>query len=396
MRKSYVLNTVDAFTDEFARCCGEYDTLRIAVAWSGNPAHKLPYKLLENVGKKIWATVGTAFNQTHPETFTWFDSIGADIRVFRESATLFHPKVYLFLDGDRYAAFVGSSNLTRNGFYSNCEVNCLIEGTAPIPNDIVGIQNTLKAWHKEPFSFCTTTRWINGYRERYRRHPPPLKEDGSSPVSWLKDATWDVYYDVVRDGLEHRKQNGNGDGSGQEYHDVLDAARNNLPLPWTIGYLNDLENRRIIGGSSQYGPLGHVAASISFKSWLAGGPHDQWRVMVKAINAIAKFNSPLPLPRLKKHLEQLRSLGPTMYVWGRLLCIVHPDLYCTVSNVAVRKHLSELAGVPSSRFKEPEGYIGLIEKIHGSPWFNAKKPSDKAQAAIWKRRTAFLDAVLYS
>ncbi len=56
------------------------------------------------------------------------------MRIFRREKSLFHPKLYLFSDGDRYALFVGSSNLTYCGFYENLEANVLLEGTLSINN----------------------------------------------------------------------------------------------------------------------------------------------------------------------------------------------------------------------------------------------------------------------
>jgi len=113
MKQFRILSTHDAFAKKFTRCCREYPSVQIAVAWCGNPNQTLPYRLLENFKGTITATVGTSFNHTHPEAFEWFKRIGACIRVFRDNADLFHPKVYLFEDGRRYALFAGSSN----GFY---------------------------------------------------------------------------------------------------------------------------------------------------------------------------------------------------------------------------------------------------------------------------------------
>jgi hypothetical protein len=94
--------------NELARCCGDYTSLHIAVAWCGNPAKTLPYKYLEAFKGTIDATVGVSFNHTHPDAIRWFRGMGAAIRVFREECGLFHPKVYLFTDGDRYALFLGA------------------------------------------------------------------------------------------------------------------------------------------------------------------------------------------------------------------------------------------------------------------------------------------------
>lgn len=401
MRKSLVIDSSNSLTSEFDRCCREYKTLRIAVAWCGNPSQTLPYKFLENFNGTVRATVGIAFCHTHPDAIKWFLDIGADIRLFREDAGLFHPKVYLFRDQQRYALFIGSSNLTYGGFYANQEVNILIEGdtSAEAAQDIVSLEDTLMKWHTPPFSFSPATAWLNGYRKRYQAvaqnqrkhgiHTPAGAEEEISTASWLRHANWGVYYKKVLEGLKQRERNGQG------YHDVLDAAAQAVPIPWTTQYFQDIEKRRIIGGIKQYGWLGHVAASGQFRSLLANGTPKQWASMVEAVNAIAVLNPPIPWLEITAHLDRLISLGPTMKVWGRLLCLVRPDLYCTVAAVSVRQNLSKTLKVPQNRFDASEGYLQLIKLIHSSPWFNSTQPANKEAAAIWQRRAAFLDAIFY-
>jgi len=401
MRESLVLDSVSSFATEFVRCCHEYKRLSMAVAWCGNPNQTLPYKYLESFKGTVRATVGIAFNHTHPDAIEWFSNIGADIRVFREDASLFHPKVYLFRDNQRYALFIGSSNLTYGGFYTNCEANCLIEGTASpkTAKDIDSLEKTLIRWHTPAFSFKPTAQWIRGYRRIYKASArkaqmqgigsPPRAEEEISTASWLRHADWDIYYGKVLKGLKQ------DEGNRQHYHDVLDAAARELPVPWTTQYFQDIEKRRIIGGIKPYEWLGHVAASGQFRHLLANGTSDQLSTIVKSVNAIARLALPISWSKLKLHLENLVSLGPTMKVWGRLLCIVRPDLFCTVAAVTVRQNLSDTLGVPQSRFDKPDGYIQLTKLSHSSPWFNSPKPKDKQQAAVWRRRSAFLDAIFY-
>ncbi len=399
MHKVRLLDSAEALAAEFARCCREYKTLSIAVAWCGNPHQTLPYKFLENFNGTVSVTVGISFNHTHPDAIEWFCDIGADIRVFKDDTELFHPKVYLFRHGQSYALFIGSSNLTYGGFYNNCEANCLIEGTASSERakDIGSLERTLSKWHAR--AVTPTRRWLNGYRLRYKAsvrkqrkqgiRTPPMTEEEIPTASWLRHADWDIYYTKVRTGLKRDERNRQG------YHNVLDAAARELPVPWTTQYFQDIEKRRIIGGIKPYAWLGHVAASGQFRRLLANGTFNQLSTIVKSVNAIARLAPPISWSKFKTHLENLVSLGPTMKVWGRLLCIVRPDLFCTVAAVSVRQNLSDTLGVAQSRFDEPDGYIQLTKLIHSSPWFNSPSPKDKQQAAVWRRRAAFLDSIFY-
>lgn len=401
MRKSCVLYSAESLIKEFARCCREYKELTIAVAWCGNPKQTLPYKYLEYFNGTIKATVGIAFGHTHPDAIEWFLDNDVDIRIFNNDAGLFHPKVYCFCDQNRYAIFIGSSNLTYGGFFTNLEVNSYIEedSSEDASQDLILLRETLARWHTPEFSFVPTKHWLNAYRKRYKTvlekqrtngiFTPPAVEEEISNASWLQHADWNIYYQKVLTGLKQREREGQG------YHDVLDAASREIPIPWKTQYFKDIEKRRIIGGIKQYGWLGHVAASGRFRRLLSNGTLKQWENIVQVINTVASINPPIPWLQLTTHLNQLISLGPTMKVWGRILCLIRPDLYCTVAAVSVRKNLSRTLNIPQSRFDGVEGYIQLIKLIHSSPWFSSNQPTDKEQENIWRRRVAFLDAIFY-
>ena len=46
------------------------------------------------------------------------------------AASIYHPKMYLFRDGDEATSIIGSSNLTRGGLQRNIEVSVLLEGSS--------------------------------------------------------------------------------------------------------------------------------------------------------------------------------------------------------------------------------------------------------------------------
>jgi hypothetical protein len=205
----------------------------------------------------------------------------------------------------------------------------------------------------------------------------------------LEHATWDFYYTQVTQRLrQHRR-------TPQEYHDVFDAAAKELLIPWQASYFEDIEKRRIMAGYGKYGWLGHVGASGDVRRLFARGTTRQRRTIANAINRIAVLEPPIDGRRLEQSLGALVGMGPTMKVWSRLLCLVRPDLYCTVASPTFRKNLSRTLKIQQSLFVRPEGYLQLIELIHNSPWFNSSKPRRREEAAVWNRRVAFLDAIFY-
>ena len=400
MTTTRILASSKDFVTQFSRCCRKYETLNIAVAWCGNPNKILPFQLIRPLGSNISALVGVSFLHTHPDAIKWFMDVDADIRIFKDNGPTFHPKIYLFRSQRRFALFIGSSNFTYSGFSLNNETNCLIEGSLsrPTANHADDVQSVIEDWRTDKLSFRPTTTWLRGYRSRYstatrnqlnqRLPTPPASDDNSLAAGWIRLADWNLYHDRVISNMARH-------GNGRAHHDVLDAAAENLPLPWTRQIFASIENRRIIGGMTPYGWFGHVAASRDFRRLLANGTEQEHATIVRSINAIARLEFPVPAARLRTRLNALVALGPSMKVWSRLLCILRPDLYCTIASLSVRRSLSEAFEISQRRLAEVEGYLALLDGIHACPWFNSAKPVAAAQVAVWRRRAALLDPIYY-
>jgi hypothetical protein len=295
----------------------------------------------------------------------------------------------------------GSSNLTYVGFYENLEVNVLIEGTFSEKNteDISDLKERLGKWRSDPFSFVPDDDWLKGYCKAYQRDlakerehgidTPPLREEHMGSASWLQNAGWKTYYDKVIEGLERSGRRLPG------FHKELDAAAKLLPLPWIPSYFRDPDVRRIIFGNKPYFWFGHVGASGGFLHLISNGSKDEWEAIVAAVNRIAALSPPIDWTELESSLHKLVQLKPTMKVWGRVLCLVRPDLYCTVSSPSVRAELAKTLRVAKASFERPEGYVKLIKLLHASPWFNTPMPQDSTEAAAWVRRVALMDAIFY-
>lgn len=403
MLETAILSSSLDFTRGFERCCRDYDKLHIATAWCGNPNHGygLPFTYLERYKGKITATIGTAFDQTHPDGIAFFMAQKANVRIFKDDGTLFHPKVYLFSSAGATALFIGSSNLTFSGFYRNTEINILIEGSQSRVDKhrLDELRRQLGLWHSEPLSFKPSDKWLSNYRKKFelnrkaqKKSPTrtPLKyEEQIPPASWLTSATWGTYYQKVLDGMkEHTRDK-------SEMLSFFKTVRGQVPIPWTTAYFDDLERRRIIGGYGPYGWFGHVGASGQFRHLLAQGTANQQNTIVDVINEISAINPPVDWDRLGRLLNRLVRIGPSMRVWSRLLCLIRPDLYCTVASFSVREQMSQVVEMPQSHFQSREGYVKLLRLIHSSPWFLSARPKDKDEAEIWQRRTAFLDTIFY-
>ncbi|MFT4510563.1 phospholipase D-like domain-containing protein [Caballeronia sp. 15711] len=402
MLATKILTDSKAFVAEFDRCCEAYTEVDIAVAWCGDPHHILPYKQLERFSSSLRVTVGVSFNQTHPDGIDWLKRMKADVRIFKsnKSKPLFHPKIYLFRRGKDFALFMGSSNLTFSGFHRNSEANLLMEGKGSDGASLAELIETLNNWRSEENSFVPTDKWLASYRKQYfstltkARNAGidvPSNEEDEVPVSsWLARADWDIYYSEVLEGLDRRSMD------VREFSNYVKDVHEELPLPWDVSIFEDSNNRRIIGGMKPYGLLGHVAASGKFRGLMTNSIFlTARRRLCRTINTIATMTYPLDLSDLERQLDVLVALGPTMKVWSRVLCLVRPDLFCTVASKSVRENMSATLGVPATSFQAPVGYIHLLKNIHDTPWFRVSRPLSSHEALVWDNRAAFMDAIFF-
>jgi hypothetical protein len=394
--------TNSSFEKEFQRCCKEYDSLEMFIAWIGDPKAVIPFEYIHGL-QKISAVVGVSFSQSHPAGIAMLMNISAEIRIANEY-NLFHPKVYIFSNANKRAVFIGSSNFTYQGFYQNLEVNILIEGSST-NKDIFTFENNLRKWYSKDFSTEPTEQWLKRYTERYNKRRQKIKKAGlndeinkeeqaSNASAWLVVADWDLYISKVFKGLHNHSSK--YDENLSLKLELFDRFDSEIGIPWKIEYFTHLEKRRLIGGMYPYGWLGHVAASGDFRRILKNGSIYEHKTIVKSINSLALLTLPLDYKKISKILDDLLALGPSMKVWGRLLAIVRPDLFCTISAPSVRKNIAKVLGKAEKHFEGAEGYLMLIQLIHSSPWFNSKAPLNEDELAIWKRRVAFLDVVFYN
>ncbi len=387
-----------SFYSEFERCCNDYSSLKIAVAWCGNPENKLPFSYLaSNKNLIVDVILGVSFNHTHPKAINFFLENKMNVRVFNVKNTLFHPKCYLFSKGNKHALFVGSSNFTYGGFFENIEINFFQEGVTS--DQIHSFISEFKKWMSPDYSFVPTTKWLVEYTNSYLNQQkfekkfklvsPVQKEESIPKSNWLSKANWKLYLNEVRSRL---KENGRVE---DRYIDVIVSAKNQIPAPWDYKIFDTLENRRIIGGIKPYGWLGHVAASGHFRKFMVSAPVSEKKKVVQSINEICKLQFPINYDILKTNLEILVNTKHSIKVWSRLLTLLRPDLYCTVASPSVRKNLSKTLGISQVEIVSLDGYIKLLKLIHSTPWYNSKKPTDKKEYAIWINRAAFMDAIYY-
>ncbi len=119
-------DVVKAFED----WCAKAEDIRVVTAWATTDC--VACDCLAKARSKISTmVVGLDLYTTSPSFLKSFRSI-IRIGTAIKSAT-FHPKLYLFQDGNAFCCIMGSSNFTRGGFGDNTEVNVCVEGAKADP-----------------------------------------------------------------------------------------------------------------------------------------------------------------------------------------------------------------------------------------------------------------------
>ena len=389
------------FSNEFERCCKLYKNIEIFTAWVGNPGNILPYHHLELLDSvKIY--LGISFDQSSPEGIKFLLEKNYDLEIINDKET-YHPKCYFFYSNNQIALLLGSSNFTYSGFYANIESNVLLEGKS-LKNKIEKYLSDMRELVFSLQSFVPTNNWLTEYELKYKARQEKLRmvkvKDESvkeeiliSSSSWLATADWSSYLRHIKKGINRKSAD-----YKETVHTKLslfEEYKNELKLPWSMSLFDTIENRRRILGKKGYGWLGHIGASGRIQQLLSNGSKAEKKIIVDSINRIGLLPFPFNYAVLRKELEKLTGLGPTIKVWGRILAIIRPEIYCTISSPFVRSSLSVLLEKKESYFETTEGYIELLQLIHQSPWYNTVMPKGKFDQEIWHRRVAFLDVIFY-
>lgn len=110
------------------------DSAKIAVAFVKDAALKELQPFLNDINKNTEVVVGAShFYITEPSALKRLLRM-RNITVFYREDESFHPKLFIFCNGDKRSIIIGSSNLSKsaigsNSVINNIEANILIEGT---------------------------------------------------------------------------------------------------------------------------------------------------------------------------------------------------------------------------------------------------------------------------
>jgi hypothetical protein len=371
--------------------------IHLAYAWASSSEGKADHWRALPLDKIQKAVFGIHFAQTEPEVIRAFLSRPTVLRVVEDTAGVFHPKVILGVRGDEARAIVGSSNLTKGGFFGNTELNLLLRGS--IKDAVISriIQFIDEQW-SGPRSFSPTPEWLTRYESVYASRPLPPQVPGPvhAPAAinthYDLDVDWARYYALIaaqeRRTLSNRALIHVFDHEEGSYLEEAESCRIAFAGHPDFAAM-PLDERQLVSGwgrrSSGY--FGRMTGAGYFKQLVSDQP-----------TAIARHLDRVPLSGavseadVARYFEGMLAIrGVSLATGSRLLCVKRPDLFLPF-NGANKRRIREVFGPVPEKLA---GYLDLHLRIWSLRWIDSVPPTETSQLRVWTARVALLDALLY-
>lgn len=397
-----LLKTSKEIGNEIYRCIEEYSNISFAVAWIKN--NKIYQKLLKNKDKIQFSTVGIDFAGTDVNVLKDFQNSNK-VKIYKGEYT-FHPKIYVFYNGTKYKAIIGSANLTEGGMYNNDE--CAVLFTE---SDGVLLDNVLE---KLEDYFDKAKIITDGIIETYSKEYEAIKENNNSIVKRLEptkqkideapyiDLKWGEVSEIIQQ-IDFVDRSGMLNDI-QEIFKKLDDSN--------IKFENlELDERRMIIGNSKdvnnkYRAFGGLASGGKAQQILLNQDdtkNTELRSIIEELDKIELLNEdnmchPVSETIVRNIVKTVMGIeGCGISTVTRLLAVKRPDLFLCV-NDGNQNSIKELFGFRISGKYEIDKYIKLLKMIYNTDYFNHKltkeEKQDEALVTISKYRVALLDSYL--
>lgn len=381
-----------------------HEELYWAVAWgSMSPLAK---HLLGNAAKVRRFAIGTHFHQTDPELLEALRNVPGARVVPNSSAGTFHPKIYLFRTGSKFALVLGSPNFTRAGFGINHEAALFIEGDTSdtLYRDVFHAVES--AWTEANYigddflrAYRLKHQATQGARADLEADLPINMPTGDSEYRNLLDDGWAEFIERVKSDPHH-------DVEGRVA--IMDHARVWFSQVSRFGDMTEGQRKAIAGTYARneakpaevpadldWAWFGSMVGAGVFKGMVKSHPEG----LSAALDFIPRTGSvsERDFERFKsRFLESFEDAerGGGLATASRLLALKRPDYFVCVDS-ANKNKLSEAIGVKKVKLTIDTYWTHVIRPLLCSPWWNAERPIDDLEGRIWDSRMAFIDAFCY-
>lgn len=383
---------------EFRRLTKQYSEFYWATAWAG--VNTRPFDDLISKQKKIRnIVVGIHFYQTHPNFIKTFRS-NRKVRFILQPEGTFHPKIYLFVDNNKWELLVGSGNFTNGAFNKNKEATILISqddiNSQKIFNDAKKF--ILDNWKSAKY---LTEKELDNYEITWRNLLPKINslsgqygsvKRKSKPIHEVAiiSKSWKEFMDDVRGekfhGLDERLK-------------VIEIASNLFETYRHFNLLTEDERKFIAGipnkletdGAVDWGYFGSMKGAGIYKN----------KILKNDIN-ISKALDQIPYAGqiTKNHFDRFIKefskvcTGNYIATATRLLSMKRPDTFICFDSKN-KSSLCKAFGIVQSGMNYERYWNDIIERIYISDWWLKPNPRNDQEEKVSNARAAFLDSLYY-
>jgi len=374
--------------------------ISFSYAWMTSAHGQAEHWLALPLARVQRGVVGLHFAQTDPEVLRiLLAEIPTRVRVTCETEGTFHPKVIVGVRDGRGRAIVGSSNFTSAGFGKNQEVNLEIAGPAdagPIAELLRVIDAHFEGPRAKPITDDLLERYKRAHRERPRAPVVDWTSSGGPRASTVTSAAeldldWRGYFEL----LCRRHDQGRGVFSrlagDHSYETELERAGEVFRTGKSFTKMAQAERQIICGQGESTGYFGTTRSSGLFHHYVLHPKTTESKTLSRALAKIPAEGRVDLQAIIEPSKRAIDIRGVHLGCWTRMLCAKRPDVFLCI-NGAVKLGLRDLFGRAPNTI---EGYVALLETIHGYPWARSGEPDGEHEAAMWRGRVAMLDALLY-
>lgn len=390
-----LITTNNILRGNLSRLVKGYPNLAFAVAWaSANTS--IFEQIINNKSQIQKAVIGTHFWQTHPNVLDVFvDS--QNVRFMLQPKGVFHPKVFLFWDSNRWEALIGSANLTEAALTYNSEVMLLVsdsdESASTLKDQIIALvaeywSSAVTVSKDKALSYReiwqtkqSALRRISGQYGKSKTRKAPM-DSVTSSMSWPK------FLAAVKEDKSH---------GFQQRCELLELVRSEFTrntnfssmergLRKTIGGLpNKFDERWAWFGSMKGAGYFHQAVNEN-------NPH-----LSQALDKIP-LHGLVSRSQYDEFLQEFIKAFPKgrdgIGNASRLLALKRPDQFVCFDSKN-QKELCKDFGIKQTGMDYERYWDEIIEPIMDSPWWDSPRPSSKVESMVWDGRAAMLDSIFY-
>ena len=337
---------------------------------------------------KFRAVVGRWGNLTDPFALRTLAKIG-QLRG-PDAGRHFHPKVFIFRDGGKSVAWVGSANFTSGGFGMNDEAVFETSDTESVQDWFDDLWE-----HTDPLDSAT----IKAYADARKNNPPtpaprPRKALDLEPLQLLEGVSdWQSYVAALEqcDDWWSSRHSWSVLGEQSSWRETAELLHDVVAQPdWDE--LDQYDRLRLLGLTpgedwALFGRMRRAALNTVFGA-------DLEAIQNIVLGAAAAADNAFPQLAFDSYraLRDIDGVGPGIAT--RLLTLARPDRFVSV-NGASTDGLAASFGLAPSTLGNPSNYARLLTAIYEQDWYRSPVPGNARERAISRIRAALLDSFVY-